>query len=128
VAVILFKNDRVLLGERLNSHGSGTWAFPGGHLELNESIEACARREVYEETGLYIKNIQKAAFTNDIFHDEKKHYVTLFIRAEYDSGQLQLKEPEKCKQWKWFKWNDFPEPLFLSLENLLKQEFNPDSF
>jgi 8-oxo-dGTP diphosphatase len=125
VAVIVMKNGKVLLGKRINSHGSGTWAFPGGHLEFNESIDDCAKREVFEETGLSIKNLQRAAFTNDIFEEEKKHYVTLFVVSEYDSGELQIKEPDKCEEWNWFSWNEFPEPLFLSLKNLLDQEFNP---
>jgi len=125
VAVIVIKNAKVLLGRRLNSHGSGTWALPGGHLELNESIEDCAKREVFEETGLSIKNLQCTTFTNDIFEKENKHYVTLFVVSEYDSGKLQLKEPDKCERWGWFSWNEFPEPLFLSLKNLLNQEFNP---
>lgn len=119
VAVIVIKNGNVLLGKRLNSHGSGTWALPGGHLELNESIEACARREVFEETGLSIKNVQHAAYTNDIFKTEKKHYVTLFVVAEYASGKPQIKEPDKCAKWDWFGWHALPEPLFLSLRNLL---------
>jgi len=59
VAVIVMKNGKLLLGKRLNSQGSGTWAFPGGHLELKESIENCAKREVFEETGLFIKNLQR---------------------------------------------------------------------
>ena len=46
VAVIVIKENRVLLGKRKNSHDSGTWAFPGGHLEFKESIKDCARREV----------------------------------------------------------------------------------
>ena len=127
VAVILIKNNNVLLGKRLNSHGSGTWAFPGGHLEFNESVEDCAAREVFEETGLSIKNIQQAAFTNDLFKKENKHYITLFVTAEFKAGDLQLKEPEKCSEWKWFKWDELPRPLFLSLENLLIQRFRPDS-
>ncbi len=127
VAVIVIQNEKVLLGKRLNSHGSGTWAFPGGHLECGESIEDCAKREVVEETGLSIKNLQCATFTNDIFGEEKKHYVTLFVVSEYDSGELQIKEPDKCENWVWFSWNEFPEPLFLSLKNLLDQGFNPMS-
>jgi 8-oxo-dGTP diphosphatase len=127
VAVIVIKNGKVLLGKRKGSHGSGYWAFPGGHLEMNESIEACARREVFEETGISIKNIRYAAFTNDIFEEAQKHYVTLFVVAEYHGGDLQVIEPDKCEMWDWFIWGKFPENLFLSLENLLTQGFQmPD--
>jgi len=100
-------------------------AFPGGHLELNESIEDCVKREVFEETGLSINNIQHIAYTNDIFTQEQKHYVTLFVAAQYVSGKLEIKEPEKCEKWDWFSWNEFPEPLFLSLKNFVDQGFNP---
>ncbi len=124
VAVIVLKNGKCLLGKRINAHGSGTWAFPGGHLEFNESIQGCAEREVLEETGLSIKKTRFATCTNDIFRDEEKHYVTLFVVAEYASGDLELKEPDKCEKWDWFNWNEFPEPRFLPLENLLEQGFS----
>jgi 8-oxo-dGTP diphosphatase len=122
VAVIVIKNNKVLLGKRKNAHGAGTWAFPGGHLEFNESIEACAKREVFEETGIHIKNIRTGTFTNDIFREDQKHYVTLFVISEYNKGALELKEPEKCEKWDWFFWNELPEPKFLPLKNLLKQK------
>ena len=121
------KDHKVLLGKRKNSHGDGTWALPGGHLEFNETIESCARREVFEETGLLIKNIRYGAFTNDIFIRDEKHYVTLFVVSQYEYGTPELKEPEKCHEWSWFSWNDLPEPRFLPLENLLKQGFDPES-
>ena len=98
VAVIVMKENQVLLGKRKNAHGAGTWAFPGGHLEFNESIEACAKRELFEETGIHIKNIRYGTFTNDIFREDQKHYVTLFVISEYDEGDLELKEPEKCEK------------------------------
>ena len=123
VAAIVIKDNKVLLGKRINSHGAGTWQFPGGHLEFNESIESCAKREVLEETGIHINNIRLGTFTNDIFRQEEKHYVTLYVLCEYDRGTLELKEPEKCEKWDWFHWDRLPEPKFLPMENLLKQDF-----
>ena len=67
VAVIVVKSDRVLLGKRKGAHGAGTWAFPGGHLAFGESFEACAHREVMEETGLSICDLKMGPYTNDFF-------------------------------------------------------------
>jgi len=123
VAVIVSKDGKVLLGKRKNSHGDGTWAFPGGHLEFSESIEECARREVFEETGIRIKNLRYGPYTNDIFNREAKHYVTLFVLADYDSGLPTVKEPHKCEEWQWHRWPPEVEPYFLPIKNLLKQNF-----
>lgn len=125
VAVIVTRNGKVLLGKRKGAHGAGSWAFPGGHLEFNESIIGCASREVYEETGLCIKNCRYGTFTNDLFKEHNKHYVTLSVVCDYESGEPEIKEPDKCAEWKWFSWDNLPQPLFLSLRNLLDQGFNP---
>ena len=125
VSVIVIKSNKVLLGKRRNAHGHGTWAFPGGHLEFGEALETCAQREVLEETGLQLKNIRRVAFTNDIFPVERKHYVTLYVVAEYDAGELSVMEPEKCEQWGWFDWDDLPQPLFIPVQNLLAQGYHP---
>ncbi len=125
VAVIVIKNGKVLLGKRKGAHGSGSWAFPGGHLEFNESIETCAKREVFEETGMTIKNFRFATITNDLFHQSNKHYVTLFVVCDHKHGTPRVKEPDKCEEWAWFYWNEFPKPIFLSLKNLLQQGFSP---
>ena len=114
-----------MLGKRTNAHGDGSWSFPGGHLEMYETWENCAEREVLEETDLKIKNTRFAGVTNDIFPEEEKHYITLFIIADYDSGQLKTMEPEKCSEWNWFSWGKLPQPLFLPIRNLIKQGFNP---
>ena len=124
VAAIVVKDGMVLLGKRRNAHGEGTWAFPGGHLEHGESIQACIRREVLEECGIEIVNLRKMAFTNDIFAEEAKHYVTLFVRADYSAGQLSVREPHKCEEWIWSPWPPEVWPLFLPIRNLLKQNFH----
>lgn len=121
VAVMVIKAGHVLLGKRKGAHGVGTWAFPGGHLEYGESIEACARREVLEECGLEISNLSPVAFTNDIFDQAARHYVTLFMRADHRAGHPAVKEPDKCEQWIWSPWPPKVTPLFLPILNLLKQ-------
>ncbi|RLJ07409.1 MAG: DNA mismatch repair protein MutT [Candidatus Aenigmatarchaeota archaeon] len=125
VGVIVIKDGKVLLGKRRGSHGKGSWCFPGGHLEFNESVEECARREVREEVGIEIKNLKMGPFTNDIFKKEGKHYVTLFVISEYKSGEVRVMEPDKCERWEWFEWKKLPKPLFLPIRNLLKQGFDP---
>ena len=125
VGVIVVKDNKVLLGKRKNAHGQGSWSFPGGHLEFKEQIEDCARREVQEETGISIKNIRMGTFTNDIFRKEGKHYITLFVVSEYASGEVRVMESEKCEKWGWVEWSKLPQPLFMPIQNLLKQNFNP---
>jgi 8-oxo-dGTP diphosphatase len=124
VGVILCDGARVLLGLRHGSHGAETWSFPGGHLEYGESPIECAKRELSEETGLSASEFSVGPFTNDIFEDQNKHYVTLFVVATYAGGNPEIKEPDKCKQWKWFEWDRLPLPLFLPIRNLLNQGFS----
>ena len=128
VAAVIFREGRILLGERIGSHGANTWATPGGHLELGESIEECAQRETLEETGLEVVAFKKLGFTNDIFEKEGKHYVTLYVVATSTSGEPQVMEPHQCKQWQWFDLDELPEPLFLPLVNLLKEPVNFRNF
>ena len=125
VGVIVTRNGSVLLGQRKGSHGNMTWNFPGGHLEWNEDIFDCAKREAKEETGLDITNLRYGPYTNDIFVDEGKHYVTVFVVSESKIGNPKVMEPEKCDQWRWFKWSELPKPLFLPIQNLKKLGFSP---
>jgi 8-oxo-dGTP diphosphatase len=125
IGVFVLKDGKILLGKRKNAHGKGTWCLPGGHLEFNEEIEDCARREVMEEAGIKIKNIRFATITNDMFKKEGKHYITIFMLSDYDSGEVKIMEPEKCGRWEWFEWDSLPSPLFLPNKNLLKKNFHP---
>jgi 8-oxo-dGTP diphosphatase len=125
IAAVIIRNKKVLLGKRKGSHGTGTWGFPGGHLEYGESFIDCVKREVMEETSLAVANTQYAAISNDIYTQEEKHYVTIFMVCDYISGEAQVMEPEKCEQWEWFDWTKLPQPLFLSIQNVRQQGFNP---
>lgn len=127
IGVFILKDGKVLLGKRKNAHGSGSWSLPGGHLEYGETWEECAVRETVEETGLKIYNARFAAVTNDIFESEGRHYITIFMKADYPGGEVQLLEPHKCEAWEWFEWSDreLPSNIFLPLENLKRSGFDP---
>lgn len=126
VGVIIVRHGLVLLGQRTGSHGAGTWALPGGHLEFSESIASCARRETLEETGLVLDRILPAPYTNDVMHEARKHYVTCFVEATITDGQTpQIMEPEKCLSWHWCDWATLPEPLFQPLKTLVLSGFVP---
>ncbi|APD08003.1 8-oxo-dGTP diphosphatase [Flavobacteriaceae bacterium UJ101] len=121
VGVLIKKGNKVLIGKRTGSHGENTWSFPGGHLEFGETEFETATREVKEETDLNIENLQKYGYTNDFFEEENKHYITLFVKADWKSGEPKRMEPEKCSEWRWERLDNLPKPLFLPIENLLKQ-------
>ncbi len=51
VAVLIHRGEHLLLIQRKNVHGAGSWSTPGGHLEYGETPEECARLKAKEETG-----------------------------------------------------------------------------
>ena len=112
VACFVWRNGKFLMQQRFGAHGPGTWSVPGGHLELNESWEEAAAREVMEETGMTITNIRFMAATNDIFAKEDKHYISIWMHADWLSGEPHITEPDKCLQQQWADFASLPEPLF----------------
>ncbi len=124
VGVAVIRKGKILLGKRKGSHGAGTWQFPGGHLEFGESVEACAVREVWEESGLRIKHIRKAGYTDDFFETEQKHYITVYVISDHHAGEAEVKEPDKCEKWEWFSPDHLPDPKFPPFHNFLRQ--NPE--
>lgn len=125
VGVIVMKDGKVLMQHRVGSHGAGTWSFPGGHLEFGEDPEACAEREALEELGVKLTNLRRGPYTNDVHEKDGRHGITLFILADWESGEPEIREPQTTSEWRWCSWDAMPQPLFLPIVNLQKQNFNP---
>jgi 8-oxo-dGTP diphosphatase len=133
---VLVKNplvsSKIFCGIRKGSHGAGSLALPGGHLELYETWEECAKREIDEEMGICLlhSNVEFCHVTNDIMENEEKHYVTIFMKAECSETQLPVnKEPHKCEGWKLYSWQELkdifsenPNKLFGPLAKLVQEE------
>lgn len=124
VGILIFNElNEILMGQRLNSLGAGGWSPPGGHLEFGETFEECAIREAFEETGLILSNPEFLALTNNIFQEESKHFIVIFMKARYPKDQIILhKEHHKTTEWKWFGLDDLPSNLFPPFQQILNDE------
>lgn len=111
VGVMIFKDNKILLGKRKNAHGAGEYTWPGGHMEYMESFEQTIRRETKEETGLEITNVKFLRVLN-LKAYTPKHYVDILMTADWKSGEPKVLEPNTCEGWDWYDINDLPEPLF----------------
>ena len=119
IGVMILKEGKVLLGKRISSHGTGEFAWPGGHLEYMESFEDCIRREVWEECGLEVKNIRFLRLYS-LKSYVPKHYVDLGFVADWASGEPKVLEPEKVESWAWYDMDNLPKPLFVTIPSFIE--------
>ena len=118
VGVMIFKDGKVLMGKRKGKHGDGEYAWPGRHLEFMESIVECAKRETKEETGIEIQNVKFLRLLN--MKSYEKHYVDIAVIADWQRGEPQLLEPEKCESWDWYDIEKLPSPVFAAIPSYLE--------
>jgi 8-oxo-dGTP diphosphatase len=111
VGVMILKDEKVLLGKRKGSHGTGEYAFPGGHLEYMESFEECAIRETLEECGVEIENLRFQYLAN-VTKYAPKHYVHVSIQADWVNGEPKVLEPDRIENWEWYSFDNLPFPMF----------------
>ncbi len=113
VVAVVRRFGHILLIKRKRPPLACHWGFPGGHLELGETVLEGASRELEEETGLQAEPLE--AFTAvDLIERGPRgkvhyHYVLVAILADYYTGSL--RPQSDVSEVGWFLPNALPEPL-----------------
>ena len=102
VAIMVWFGDKVMLTQRLKtSTFSGWWAAVGGSVEHNEEIIEAARRELFEETHLFILR-EQLMLTDCYREDEFKCFIFEVRLAAYLFSDVKNTEPDKHSSWQLF--------------------------
>lgn len=112
VVIIRNNNGEVLLQKR----PEGKWGLPGGLMNLGESFEQVAEREVFEEVGLRIRNLRLLnVFSGEQYYmktqnGDELYCVTAVFLTEEVEGSLCL-DPAETLEVGYFKDTQLPEPM-----------------
>jgi 8-oxo-dGTP diphosphatase len=105
-------SEHVLLAPRLTGSGTGEYALPGGKVLPLETVEACASRELYEETGLHLQSARPVSCHRRRAAPHGPLVTSVGVLAETVRGEPARKESEHHGEWQWHPIDDPPLPLF----------------
>jgi 8-oxo-dGTP diphosphatase len=103
-------NIKVLLIQRGNEPYKGHWAFPGGFMNIDETAEQCALRELEEETGLKDVKVEQFYTFTDVNRDPRERVISI---AYYGIIQLSnVKGSDDADDAQWFSLDEIPNLAF----------------
>jgi 8-oxo-dGTP diphosphatase len=102
---------RVLLVQRGNEPFRGMWAFPGGFLNMDETLEQCARRELKEETGLDTPiRFEELKSFSTVDRDPRGRTISVAFVAEVPLSEV--KGGDDAAEARWFPLDEIPQLAF----------------
>ena len=102
VIVRITKDDKILLA-RHSHRNTDVFTCLAGYVEPGETLEECVEREVFEETGIKVKNIEYLGSQSWPFPDQ----LMVAFKAEYAGGEQKL-QPEEISEIAWFTKDNLP--------------------
>jgi 8-oxo-dGTP diphosphatase len=100
-AVVTGKDKKILMVRQQVGYWAGKWIFPGGKLEMGETLEGAARREVLEESGCHFDTVRQigAYVSYDRYTSFEKQVVLVYYLGEYTGGKLIVGEGVTESGW-----------------------------
>lgn len=103
---------KVLLIERALEPFEGTWALPGGFVNMNETLEDAARRELQEETGVQRVFLEQLYTFGEVNRDPRDRIITVAYYALVRLSNHRIKAATDARQALWFGLDDLPNLAF----------------
>jgi 8-oxo-dGTP diphosphatase len=112
--VICTREDRsrVLLIKRKSDPYAGRWALPGGFVDEGETLADAARRELKEETGVAIEELEQLYTAGDPGRDPRGWTVSVAFLARGDAAKLLAKAADDAADVGWFPLDELPTMAF----------------
>ena len=114
---------KLLLIERGIEPYKGKWAFPGGFLNMEENAEECARRELFEETGIQNVFIEQLYTFSDVDRDPRGRVITVSYIAFVKRSDFKIQAGDDANHAKWFPISLVP-PLAFDHDHILRVALN----
>ena len=102
---------KVLLIQRGNDPFKGYWAFPGGFMDMDETTEQCAFRELEEETGLVVTQLHQIGAYSKVDRDPRGRTITVAYLSVVEQPFAVQGQDDAAKA-QWFPLSDLPELAF----------------
>ena len=118
-AVLFAERDgqmHVLLIQRGNDPYKGYWAFPGGFLNMDETVARCAERELEEETGIVLTGMQLSGIYSNVERDPRGRVITAAYAAMTTMPEATASDDAAAA--KWWPLNELP-PLAFDHDKIL---------
>ena len=113
---------QVLLIERGADPYKGCWAFPGGFMNMDETTEQCAIRELEEETGMKVTGLHQIGAYSKVDRDPRGRTITVAYLALV-SSPIPVTGQDDAAKAQWFPIDNLP-PLAFDHENIMQDAIN----
>ena len=103
---------RVLLIRRKKEPFAGSWAMPGGFVDENERLEDAARRELEEETGVSVAELEQLYTAGDPGRDPRGWTVSVVFLAQVNAADVKPQAADDAEEVSWFPLDALPQLAF----------------
>lgn len=116
------KSLRILLIERGVEPFKGSWALPGGFVKIDETVEAAAIRELYEETNVRGVYMSQLSVFSDVDRDPRERVITVAFYALVKPSDHDVIGGDDAASARWFSLDEYP-PLVFDHEQIVQAAF-----